>query len=147
MRCLAVTCRHTWRLVRLCSHRQEWACLFKHGDEHPECQAGHLFVLGDNRNHSYDSHRWGCLAQALCRCMRAPRHTPPSLVGRRRAGRQAGKRAGSYMQPLPLAGWPVACEQEQVLGTPYCTHSLLNSLQLLCARTRPRHAVLHLLLT
>ncbi|MEX2228263.1 MAG: signal peptidase I [Dehalococcoidia bacterium] len=44
--------------------------------------AGQLFVLGDNRNNSYDSHSWGMLDQSLVIGRADLRYWPMSEIGR-----------------------------------------------------------------
>jgi signal peptidase I len=78
--------------------------------------AGHLFVLGDNRNHSYDSHFWGCLPQERVLGMPLCTYWPP-LRARGRAAYCGGPRrplAGSRVVTRALrslhqsrAGWTV----------------------------------------
>jgi signal peptidase I len=43
--------------------------------------AGQLFVLGDNRNESFDSHRWGFLAQESLIAHVFARYWPPNRIG------------------------------------------------------------------
>jgi signal peptidase I len=42
---------------------------------------GQLFVLGDNRNESFDSHRWGFLAQESLIAHVFARYWPPNRIG------------------------------------------------------------------
>jgi len=43
--------------------------------------AGQLFVLGDNRNESFDSHRWGFLAEESLIAHVFARYWPPNRIG------------------------------------------------------------------
>jgi len=64
---------------------------------------GHVFVLGDNRDASCDSHVWGSLSQSLLIGVPLCTYWPPSRVRRRRAYSGSGASTTLFGRRLSLS--------------------------------------------